>query len=323
MNDQNAEERKGAAAGVAAGLVTYQQARDVARSQPTAAPITAPEEPEIYRLGHDGMAREAFPQAAQDVLRRKIDPNDVEIKPDGIVYLPGVFYRSRLNEAFGPGAWAMPPRGPARRIPKSGGEVVMFNGVLFILGRFVAERIGQCMYYPNNAGMTYADAYEGAITDCLGRCCKDIMPGVEVLWDPGWRGEWQRMYAEKGDDGKWRRKPGLRMSKLSPNAIPSIGAPGVGAVGAALTVAAGVSQSVPLAPSANASGSTESDADTGEVASDAQLDAIEALAFDALKWPQDIAQRWLFTEFGTRDPGALTAKQAIRAVELLQIEVKK
>jgi hypothetical protein len=40
-----------------------------------------------------------------------IREEDVEIKPDGTIYLPEIKYRRRLNQAFGPGAWAMKPIG--------------------------------------------------------------------------------------------------------------------------------------------------------------------------------------------------------------------
>ena len=37
--------------------------------------------------------------------------DDVEIKPDGIIYLPEIKYRRILNKAFGPGGWGLAPRG--------------------------------------------------------------------------------------------------------------------------------------------------------------------------------------------------------------------
>ena len=40
-----------------------------------------------------------------------ISPDDVEVKPDGIVYLPEIKYRRILNLAFGPGGWGLAPRG--------------------------------------------------------------------------------------------------------------------------------------------------------------------------------------------------------------------
>lgn len=40
-----------------------------------------------------------------------ISPEDVEIKPDGVLYLPEIKYRRVLNKAFGPGGWGLAPRG--------------------------------------------------------------------------------------------------------------------------------------------------------------------------------------------------------------------
>lgn len=44
--------------------------------------------------------------------------DDVEIKPDGIVYLPEIKYRRILNKAFGPGGWGLVPRGESLVTPK-------------------------------------------------------------------------------------------------------------------------------------------------------------------------------------------------------------
>jgi hypothetical protein len=291
-------------------------------ARPNVQPVGAEPEPN-YQSGFEGMAVSPFSQAAIAVLRRPIDPDDVEIKPDGIVFLPGVVYRQRLDEAFGPGAWAMPPRGPARRLPKSGGELVMFNGVLVILGRFVAERIGQCMYYPNNAGMTYADAYEGAITDCLGRCCKDIFVAASVLWNKGWRDQWLRKYAEQFENprnGKmeWRRKASLRKNyQFQSVAPPTEGAPFVSSAASAPPAVPGGPPSVQSAPPAPESRQTEL---VDNPATDATLDLLEKTAFEELKWPHDFAGRWLFNKYQTRNPSDLTEAKAREAIETMKTE---
>lgn len=45
------------------------------------------------------------------MLLAPITAEDVEVKPDGIVYLPEIKYRRILNKAFGPGGWGLAPRG--------------------------------------------------------------------------------------------------------------------------------------------------------------------------------------------------------------------
>ena len=58
-----------------------------------------------------GLSVEPFSKEAAAVLLAPIDPEDIEIKPDGIIYLPEIKYRPILNKAFGPGGWGLAPRG--------------------------------------------------------------------------------------------------------------------------------------------------------------------------------------------------------------------
>ena len=57
-----------------------------------------------------GLSNEAFSKEAADILLAPVEPDDIEVKPDGIVYLPEIKYRRILNRAFGPGAWGLAPR---------------------------------------------------------------------------------------------------------------------------------------------------------------------------------------------------------------------
>ena len=58
-----------------------------------------------------GLSAQPFSQEAAAILLADIEPDDVEVKPDGIVYLPEIKYRRILNKAFGPGGWGLAPRG--------------------------------------------------------------------------------------------------------------------------------------------------------------------------------------------------------------------
>ena len=58
-----------------------------------------------------GLSVQPFSKEAADVLLAPVNPEDVEIKPDGIIYLPEIKYRRILNRAFGPGGWGLAPRG--------------------------------------------------------------------------------------------------------------------------------------------------------------------------------------------------------------------
>ena len=58
-----------------------------------------------------GLADAPFSKEAASVLLQPLKAGDVEIKPDGIIYLPEIKYRRVLNQAFGPGGWGLAPRG--------------------------------------------------------------------------------------------------------------------------------------------------------------------------------------------------------------------
>lgn len=58
-----------------------------------------------------GLSAQPFSKEAADVLLAPIPFDDVEVKPDGIIYLPEIKYRRILNKSFGPGGWGLAPRG--------------------------------------------------------------------------------------------------------------------------------------------------------------------------------------------------------------------
>lgn len=66
-----------------------------------------------------GLSASPFPKEAADILLAETDPMEVEIKPDGILYLPEIKYRRILNRAFGPGGWGLVPRSESIVTPKT------------------------------------------------------------------------------------------------------------------------------------------------------------------------------------------------------------
>jgi hypothetical protein len=136
---------------------------------------------------YSGIAVKPFPEKAQLILGRKITDDDIEVRPDdGILYLPGVRIRQRLNDAFGIGGWGIAPNGE----PKVNGNQVFAPMRLYILGRFVSEAMGEGKWIETNRKSTFGTALESAKTDALGRCGKDIGIALE-LWDPKFTREWR------------------------------------------------------------------------------------------------------------------------------------
>jgi len=58
-----------------------------------------------------GLSNTPFTPEQSDILQQELTVDDIEIKPDGIIYLPEIKYRRILNKAFGPGGWGLAPRG--------------------------------------------------------------------------------------------------------------------------------------------------------------------------------------------------------------------
>ncbi|CAL5869490.1 uncharacterized protein PFLUO_LOCUS3720 [Penicillium psychrofluorescens] len=138
----------------------------------------APEEKIDWTRSFHGLSAEPFPKEAADILLAEMDPQDVEIKPDGIVYLPEIKYRRILNKAFGPGGWGLAPRGESIVTNKT----VTREYALVCNGRLVSVARGEQDYFSPDGIPT---ATEGCRSNALVRCCKDLGIASE-LWDPRW-----------------------------------------------------------------------------------------------------------------------------------------
>ncbi|KAI9618051.1 hypothetical protein KEM48_006838, partial [Puccinia striiformis f. sp. tritici PST-130] len=115
-----------------------------------------------------GLSSKPFDKEVSDILLAPLDPLDVEIKPDGVVYLPEIKYRRILNRAFGPGGWGLAPRGSSHITMKN--EKDYYNG---------ADNI--------------PTATEGCKSNALMRSCKDLGIASE-LWDPNYINWWKNKF---------------------------------------------------------------------------------------------------------------------------------
>ena len=150
-------------------------------SLPQEAPKTVPPVPTVQ-----SRMEELIPYAGtieiteeqKKILFASVDPESVEIRPDGLVYLPWMAYVERLRDAFGIG-WAIIPRA----MPKLEGGSMYWAFYLMIQGKLAGFAIGEQQYQPNNPQMSYSDASEGAKSNALMRLCKGIGISLE-LWKP-------------------------------------------------------------------------------------------------------------------------------------------
>ncbi|KAJ5347077.1 hypothetical protein MYU51_019921 [Penicillium brevicompactum] len=136
-----------------------------------------------------GLSAAPFPKEAADILLAETDPNEVEIKPDGILYLPEIKYRRILNRAFGPGGWGLVPRSESIVTPKT----VTREYALVCNGRLVSVARGEQDYFSPDGIPT---ATEGCRSNALVRCCKDLGIASE-LWDPRWIRNYKTKYTRE------------------------------------------------------------------------------------------------------------------------------
>jgi len=136
-----------------------------------------------------GLSTTAFAPEAAAILMEEVNMADVEVKPDGIIYLPEIKYRRILNRAFGPGAWGLAPRGETIVTQKS----VTREYGLVVHGRLVSIARGEQQYFEPEGIPT---ATEGCKSNALMRCCKDLGVGSE-LWDPVFIRKFMKSHAKE------------------------------------------------------------------------------------------------------------------------------
>ncbi|KAJ1666391.1 hypothetical protein EV178_002347 [Coemansia sp. RSA 1646] len=142
-----------------------------------------------WSTSFQGMAIAPFEQRIIDVLLAPVAENEIEIKPDGLLYLPEIKYRRILNRAFGPGGWGLVPRG-AHSVS---GRNLSREYALICLGRFISQARGEQEFF-DQSGL--ATATEGCKSNALVRCCKDLGIASE-LWDPAFISQFKAKYCSE------------------------------------------------------------------------------------------------------------------------------
>ena len=152
--------------------------------------------PELYK----GASLLEITENQKEILEAPVDNTEVEVRPDGLIYLPQVFTRERLNKAFGPGKWCL-IQNNVYIVEAGGKQTLCFDGSLYIKGHFVARSMGEADYIKNNPNYTWGTVYESAKSDCITRVAKDLGVAKE-LWKPIFIREWLKNNSIK----VWRNK---------------------------------------------------------------------------------------------------------------------
>lgn len=142
--------------------------------------------PISHEMQKGNITRESFSSEIANTLKKDIPVEQIEIKPDGMIYLPEIFYRKRLLDAFGPGGWCL--------LPKS--DILLVEGYyireygLYCQGNFVSQAFGE---ESQSSIMGPSTAIESIKSQALMRCCKDIGIAAD-LWNPNYIRSFKSQY---------------------------------------------------------------------------------------------------------------------------------
>lgn len=136
----------------------------------------------------------------QKKLLADFPEDEIEIRPDGLIYLPQTFWRRRLNESFGIGQWCLVVISN-HKDPDANKDKLYLHGALMVRGCYVAEAVGEAELHSGNPQHSWASVWESAKSDCITRCCKDL--GIaSALWQPQFIQKWIKENAMQ----VWREK---------------------------------------------------------------------------------------------------------------------
>jgi hypothetical protein len=147
-------------------------------------------------------------------LEAPTDPEEVDILPDGSIYLSHEYYRRKLNKVFGHLQWTLAPGSGLTQRPATNEWYQRW--VLYVGGVYVSEAIASRAYQENNARMDLSDVAEAIKSDAIRRCCKDLGIGHEC-WNRRFQQQWRKEHAiqvvakvwkrgQQINDKVWRRK---------------------------------------------------------------------------------------------------------------------
>ena len=143
------------------------------------------------RYSFEGASTLILTKEEEEKLTQPVSEDWINIRPDGLIYLPQTFYRKILNTTLGIGQWAVIENATYR---DKNMDIVYYDGSLFIRGKFVSKAVGEARYIEENDKMSWGSVYESAKSDCITRLCKDLGIASE-LWQPRFIEQWKKKYA--------------------------------------------------------------------------------------------------------------------------------
>jgi hypothetical protein len=166
-------------------------------------PRQAPEVPQL--AWWQGAGELQLSPEQQKILWQEVDAEAVQIRPDGIVYLPWAKVWRVILTAFAPHVPALVWLGN----PKPEDGSICLHIVMTVGGQFVGEAVGACPWVKSNPNMNWASCVEGAVSDAVVKISKRLGMFQE-LWSVPWVNAWRaehamRVFRSQSRKLAWRR----------------------------------------------------------------------------------------------------------------------
>ncbi len=179
--------------------------------------IVPPETLALFYANATKLPERMTPEEKQKLREHMIvEDDDIEIRPEGIIYIEANYLRECLSEIFGQGAWSMIPLSGISRdhdVEPGQKDVPIFQRWMLVVHEcYVGQAVGDGRFFINNKETTKADAAEMTASNALSRICKSLSIGANV-----YRRKFQREFMAKhavevwvktfkGNVRRWRRK---------------------------------------------------------------------------------------------------------------------
>ena len=145
-----------------------------------------------------------------EILTAAVPDEEIDVRPDGFIYVSHEYCRRQLNAAFKPLGWSLIEASPLMQRPGTSEWYMKF--VMMVGGVYAGASMASRSLNDENRNQDLSDVYEAIKSDALRRICKDLGLGLEA-WNKRRAKQWRDEYCirmlvrtKNGNKPMWRRR---------------------------------------------------------------------------------------------------------------------
>jgi hypothetical protein len=152
---------------------------------------------------YEGAAELVLTEAQEAKLDKLSTPSDddIDIRPDGLIYVGHSYHRRVLTEVFGRGGWAEVEASPVQLKRQGDAEWIYQRWALYVRGQngqrvFIRSCVGSARWFGDSPRANFAETLESVRSDALPRnAAKGSLQIALEPWIKKLGQEWKRNYA--------------------------------------------------------------------------------------------------------------------------------